>query len=108
MCVDNPATRLPCLESTVRCDACVCCQDPRGAVPTSADDLLRAVPQATFEAWQRRPSALTGWFPRGIAPRRGCRGYDYLSRDRSVLLRGAYSMVLTKVRLCTLAMLSPC
>jgi len=68
----------------------------------------RAIPQATFEAWQRRPSALTGWFPRGVAPQRGCRGYDYLSRDRSVLLRGAYSMVLTKVRLCTLAMLSPC
>ena len=54
--------------------------------------------QATFQAWRRRPAALTGWFPRGVAPKRGCRGFDYLSRDQSVLLRGAYSMVLTKVR----------
>ena len=60
---------------------------------------------AAFAAWRRRPAAMVGWFPRGVAPGwkegselGGCGGYHYLSRDQSVLLRGSYSMVLSKVR----------
>jgi len=51
---------------------------------------------AAFAAWQRTADQLVGWFPRGVALSPDCRA-RYLLRDAAVLLRGHYSMVLTKV-----------
>lgn len=51
---------------------------------------------AAFAAWQRTADQLVGWFPRGVALSPDCHA-RYLLRDAAVLLRGHYSMVLTKV-----------
>jgi Glycosyl transferase family 64 domain len=51
---------------------------------------------AAFAAWQRTADQMVGWFPRGHLLAADCTP-RYLLRDAAVLLRGHYSMVLTKV-----------
>lgn len=51
---------------------------------------------AAFAAWQRTADQMVGWFPRGHSLAVDCTP-RYLLRDAAVLLRGHYSMVLTKV-----------
>jgi Glycosyl transferase family 64 domain len=55
-----------------------------------------------FAAWQRTADQMVGWFPRGHLLAADCTP-RYLLRDAAVLLRGHYSMVLTKVCLAQLA-----
>ena len=54
---------------------------------------------ATFEVWKGAQDQLVGWFPRGHTTNSSCE-HTYLLRDAAVLLRGRYSIILTKV-LCT-------
>lgn len=66
------------------------------AVLSLDDDILVACDdlQRTFKVWQQQPDQLVGWFPRAHSQTKD--GYRYHFQVRSVLLHGAYSMVLTK------------
>ena len=89
----NSAQVLRCVETVVQVTGRVCLQ-----VLSIDDDVL--VPcgdvAAAFAAWQRTADQMVGWFPRGHLLAADCTP-RYLLRDAAVLLRGQYSMVLTKV-----------